>query len=96
MLFVYIHTHSVENCTIDKPQESFKMMAQMQAEAAKANIKVTGYGAPHEHTMYAIIEANDIAALEKLLVPMTKWGDASLIPVVSFEQMAAQMTEMAS
>ncbi len=93
MLFMYIHTHSVENCTIDKPQENMKMMAQMKAEADKANIKITGYGAPHEHTMYAIIEANDIAALEKLLVPMTKWGDAALTPIVSFEQMSAMMPQ---
>jgi hypothetical protein len=86
---MYIHSHSVENCTIDKPQESLKLMAQMRAEAEKAKIKITGYGAPHEHTMYAIIEANDISALEKLLIPLTKWGEASLIPIVSFDQMTS-------
>jgi hypothetical protein len=93
MLFVYIHTHSVENCMIDKPQETLKMMANMKEEAQKANIKVTGYSAPHEHTMYAIIETNDMAALEKLLIPLTKWGDASLIPVVSFEQASLALTQ---
>jgi hypothetical protein len=93
MLFMYIHTHSVENCTIDKPQETIKLMAQMREGAEKAKIKVTGYGAPHEHTMYAIIEANDIAALEKLLIPLTKWGEASLIPIVPFDQMTAMMPQ---
>lgn len=92
MLFMYIHTHPVEKCMIDKPQETMKMMAEMSAEAEKAKIKVTGYSAPHEHTIYAIIEANDIAALEKLLAPLTKWGDSSLIPIVSFQQ----VTEMKS
>ena len=92
MLFMYIHTHSVENCTIDKPQENMKMMSQMRAEADKVNIKITGYGAPHEHTMYAIIEANDMAALEKILAPMTKWGEANLIPILSAEQMTAMVT----
>jgi hypothetical protein len=86
MLFMYIHTHSVENCTIDKPQESMQMIAQIKAEAEKANIKFTIYGAPHEHTMYSIVEANDLAALEKILMPMTKWGEATLIPIMSFEQ----------
>ena len=86
MLFMYIHTHSVENCTIDKPQESMQLIAQIKAEAEKTNIKFTIYGAPHEHTMYAIVETNDLSALEKVLMPMTKWGDASLIPIMSFEQ----------
>jgi hypothetical protein len=93
MLFMYIHTHSVENCTVDKPEESMKVLSQIQAEAKKANIKITGYGAPHEHTMYAIIEANDIAALERVLIPMTKWGEASLIPLISAEQMAAMINK---
>jgi len=87
MLFMYIHTHPVEKCMIDKPQETMKMMADMRAEAEKAKIKITGYSAPHEHTIYAIIEGNDIAALEKLLAPLTKWGDSNLIPIVSLQQM---------
>jgi hypothetical protein len=89
MLFMYIHVHSVENCLIDKPQETMRMMTQMRTEAEKAKIKITGYVAAHEHTIYAIIEANDIAALEKLLAPMTKWGESSLIPIISFEQTTA-------
>ena len=86
MLFMYIHTHSVEKCLIDQPQQSAKMVAQMREEAQKANIKMTTYVAAHEHTIYAIIEANDIGALEKVLAPITKWGDASLIPVMPMEQ----------
>jgi hypothetical protein len=91
MYFIYIHTHPVEKCLIDQPQETMKMMVKMREDALKANIKVTGFSAPHEHTMYAVIEANDLAALEALLAPMTKWGDATLIPVVSFEQATATM-----
>ena len=93
MLFMYIHTHTVENCMIDKPQETKKMMTQMRAEAEKAGIKMTGYVAPYEHSIYSIMEANDIVALEKLLAPMTKWGDSSLIPIVSFEQMAEMTSQ---
>ncbi len=91
MLFIYIHTHSVENCNIDKPQEAARMLAQIKAEADKANIKITGYGAPQEHTMYAIIEANDVAVLAKVLAPMTKWGEARLIPIITSEQMSVFM-----
>jgi hypothetical protein len=74
---------------IDKPQELTKMASQMMEEAKKANIKVTTYSAHHEHTIYAIIEADDLAALEKMLTPLTKWGEASLIPVLSMEQSVA-------
>ncbi len=91
MFFMYIHTHSVENCKIDKPEESMKLLAKIKTDAEKAQIKMTGYGALHEHTMYAIIEANDIVALEKVLAPLTKWGEATLIPVISAEQMASMM-----
>ena len=91
MFFIYIHTHSAERCLIDQPQETMKMMAKMREDAQKANIKVTGYSAAHEHTIYAVIEANDLAALESLLAPMTKWGDATLIPVVTFDQVPAAM-----
>jgi hypothetical protein len=82
MLFMYVHTHLVEQCLIDQPQEMLKQMGQMQAEAQKANIKITAYSAPHEHTIYSIIEADDLAVLERVLVPMTKWGDANLIPII--------------
>jgi hypothetical protein len=88
VFFMYIHTHSPENCMIDKPQELQKMATRMGEEAQKANIKFTGYSAPHEHTLYGIIEANDIAALENVLAPMTKWGDAALIPIMPMQQAA--------
>jgi hypothetical protein len=86
---MYIHTHSPENCLIDKPQELARMAGPMMEEAKKANIKMMVYSAHHEHTIYAIIEADDLAVLEKLLAPLTKWGDASLIPVLSMEQTMA-------
>jgi hypothetical protein len=92
MLFMYIHTHTAETCNIDKPQDALKLFSQILSEAEKAKIKITPYGAPHEHTMYAIVEANDIAVLEKILTPLTKWGEASLIPIMSYEQGAATFT----
>lgn len=41
---------------------------------------------PDEHTLYEILEANDMAAVEKALIRMTLWGNARLIPVVSMDQ----------
>ena len=88
MLFMYIHTHPVEKCLLTKPEETSKMFAQFQAGASKAGVKPLGlYMAPHEHTMYAVFETNDIAALETLLTPMTVWGNARLIPITAMEQM---------
>ncbi len=86
MLFMYIHTHSPEKCVIDKPEQTAKMFADAQATAQKAGFKiVASYTAPHQHTMFVVIDANDIVALEKALVPMTLWGDAELIPVAPME-----------
>ena len=82
MLFMYIHTHPVEKCLVDQPQEAAKLLSGIAEKARKANIKMTGYAAWHEHTFYAVIEANDILELENILAPMTKWGDANLIPVI--------------
>ena len=87
MLFMYIHTHPLEKCIIEKPEETKKMFTQAQAASQKAGIKILGgYMAPHEHTAFMIFDAPDIVALEKVLVPMTAWGDAQLIPVMTFEQ----------
>jgi hypothetical protein len=86
MHFIYIHSHSPVNCMIDKPQDLVKIASQMLEKAKKAKIKITTYSAHHEHTIYAVIEADNLVALEKLLIPMTKWGDASLIPVLTMEE----------
>jgi uncharacterized protein with GYD domain len=82
MLFMYIHTHTVENCMAGKPQELEKITNEVLDAFKKAGIKVLGaYSAPHEHTGFRIIEANDMAVLQRALLPMTKWGTARLVPV---------------
>jgi hypothetical protein len=88
MLFMYIHTHTVDKCLADKPDQIRKMYSQFQEASAKAGVKPVGfYTAAHEHTIYGIFEANDIAAVEKLLTPMTVWGNARLIPITTVEQL---------
>ncbi len=90
MLFMHIHTHSCEQCMLDKPEEGAKRASTMQAEAQKAGVKVLGtYVAAHEHTIYSIVEADDIQKLERVLVPMTLRGNARLIPVVAPQQATA-------
>jgi hypothetical protein len=86
MQFMYVHSHSPERCLLNKPQEAKQMFTAMQEGFQKAGIKISGsYVAAYEHTMYTILEANDLMALEKALVPMTLWGDGQLIPVTSME-----------
>ncbi len=86
MLFMYIHTHSVEKCLAEKPQELAKLLSTVQENCVKANIKLIGsYVAAHEHTSYSILEADDVLKLEGALVPMTLWGDARLVPIVPNE-----------
>ena len=90
MLFMYVHTHPMEKCTATKMDENAKTFSKLQDEAKKAGIKIVGsYVAMHEHTMYLIFEASDLAPLEKCLIPLTTWGNARLIPVVSMEQTLA-------
>ncbi len=90
MLFMYIHTHPLEKCIADKPEEAKKRAAKAEEESKKAGIKIVGsYVAAHEHTMYIVFDAPDIATLEKLLLPMTVWGTAKLVPVMTLEQTVA-------
>jgi uncharacterized protein with GYD domain len=87
MLFMYIHTHPLEKCVVDKPQEASKIAAQMRDEYKKAGVNMVAmYMAPHEHTFYMVLEANDVLALEKANTPMTLWGTARLIPITTMEQ----------
>lgn len=87
---MYIYTHTLERCVADKPQEGAKMLSKVQDEFKKAGIKPIGvYAAPHEHTMYCIFEASDAASMEKALLPMTLWGNARLIPIITIEQVTA-------
>lgn len=87
MLFIYIHTHPVEKCPANNPQDMKKMVAKAQEDAKKAGIKMVGtYVAMHEHTVYMVVEASDMATLEKLLIPMTVQGTAKLVPVLTLEQ----------
>jgi len=88
MLFLYIHTHPVDKCLADKPEQIRQMRDQIQQDSAKAGIKmIGGYSAPHEHTIYFIFEADNIAAVEQALIPMTTWGNARMIPIVTVGEM---------
>ncbi len=85
MLFMYTHVHSPERCLADKPDQVIKMYSDFVQNAGKVGIKtVATYVAAHEHTIYTILEANDIAALENLLTPMTMWGNAKLTPIMAY------------
>ena len=87
MLFMYIHTHPLDKCVANKPEEMKNMAAKAREGAEKAGVKMIGsYVAPHEHTSYIVFDAPDIMTLEKLLIPMALWGTARLIPVITLEQ----------
>lgn len=42
MLFMYIHTHSVEKCTVNKPEENAKMFSKAEQDIKKAGGKIIG------------------------------------------------------
>ncbi len=89
MLFMYIHTHTLDKCIADKPEQTEKFLAEVRASEKRGVIKLIGlWAAPHEHTNYCVFEATDLAATEKALLPMTLWGNARLIPILSAEQIS--------
>ena len=88
MLFMYIHTHTPENCTFGEPQKGMQLFSRLRENFQKAGITVSGaYVANHEHTAWWLLEANNIRDLEVALTPLTKIGTARLIPVDTHEFM---------
>ena len=85
---MYIHTHSPENCIMGELEKQMQMFSKLRDSFQRAGIKVPGaYVAQHEHTIYYLLEANNIHELEAALLPLTRWGTARLIPVDTHEFM---------
>jgi hypothetical protein len=60
MLFLCIHTHTVERCLAGKPEEGKKVRSDLIANFKKEGIKVLGYySAPNEHAGYYVFDADD-------------------------------------
>jgi hypothetical protein len=88
MLFMYIHTHTPENCLMTKTREALRVFSDTREGFQRAGIKVVGaYVAQHEHTVFWTLEANDIHELEIALTPFTLLGTARLIPVDKMDYM---------
>jgi uncharacterized protein with GYD domain len=82
MLFMYVHTHPVEKCLAGKSAELNDLATAVRTEASEAGVAFRGvYWAPNEHTFFALIEADDVAAIQRAVGPLTPWGTARLIPV---------------
>jgi hypothetical protein len=84
MLFLCIHTHTVDRCLAGKPEEGKKVRSDLIANFKKEGIKVLGYySAPNEHAGYYVFDADDIRVLQRAIMPLTLWGTSRLIPVYS-------------
>ncbi len=84
MLFIYIHTHPVDKCIADNEEKKLQLGSQLQGAFKEAGIKVLGnYAAPQEHTLFTIFETDNLEALNQALTPLTLWGSARMIPVIS-------------
>ena len=89
MLFMYIHTHPVEKCLADKPEEVQRLIAKLKEAIGKSGVKVLGaYGTSHEHTFFLVIDADNIEAIEQAMHPVLSWGNARLIPVTAIQGIA--------
>ena len=84
MLFLCIHTHTIDKCLAGKPEESKKVRSDLIASFKKEGIKVIAYySAPNEHSGFYVLDANDSRALQRAIMPLTIWGTSRLIPVYS-------------
>jgi hypothetical protein len=82
MLFMYMHTHAPEKCLVDEPDVAREVMSQLRKEAEKARVKMVGpYMANEDHTVFAVFDGDDYAAIQKVITPMATWGAARLIPI---------------
>ena len=90
MLFMYIHTHTVDRCLAGKLEEGKKLRSEMLERFKKENVKVVSYySSPNEHTGFYIFDVSDNAALQRALYPLTTWGTARLIPVIANQDYAS-------
>ena len=92
MLYVYIHTHSAERCIADKAGTFVeKYGSPLRQDAEKAGIKIiANYVAPQEHKIFIVFDVpdgKDIWALGDSIRAWTVWGNAQLVPVISFAEL---------
>ena len=88
MLFMYIHTHSSDNCIMVELEKQMQFSTKLRENFRLAGIQVKGaYVAQHEHTVWYVLDSDNIHELEVALLPFTRWGNARLIPVDTHEYM---------
>lgn len=78
MLFHITQTHTPETC----PRDAGGSSTLYDAKAPGAKL-IAMYGAFAEHTIYYIVEADDLAAVDKFLDPGWKRCTCRVTPVLS-------------
>ncbi len=88
MLYLYVHTHSAENCPADLAGAFMeKYGGPLRQDAERAGIRiVANYVDPPNHKFYIVFDVpdgKDIFALRQSLAIWMRWGSAQLIRVMS-------------
>ncbi len=88
MLYLYVHTHSAENCPADLAGAFMeKYGGPLRQDAEKAGIKiVANYVDPLEHKIYIVFdvpEGKDLLAMRESLMVWMRWGSAQMARVSS-------------
>ncbi len=82
MLFMYMHTHPMEKCTLGEPEVAREIVDQMQREAMRSRVKLVGpYLTNQEHTVMAVVEGDDYEAIRRVMSPAEIWGQVELTPL---------------
>ncbi len=97
MLFHVTMTHSANNCPgyRDTMADVVNAISRMDATAKELKIKVLSYtwGAP-DHVAFAVLEADDIAAIGRFLFLMPFRQDFRVTPVQNIKDFATMAKAM--
>jgi len=93
MLFQIVHTHSLDKCPAQYPEQAKRLSTWWQSLKKTSGIKVlSGYVTPNDHTFYITVEADDYPTLARALGPLVGIGTGHISPALSLDQ-AAPMAE---
>ncbi len=82
MLIHITHRHDVDHCAYDHPDRA-KRYKEVLGHDGSSGAKVVGswVDAP-AHTVFLLVEAQDVEAVEALMAPIMELGTAEVRPVV--------------
>ncbi len=82
MRFHIAHTHEPRDCIAHKPDEIKRVVKGLIDAAGEAGVKLVSVNvAIPSHTLYLIVEADEVTQLDAMMDPALEWGKSTITPV---------------